>query len=320
MIVLTAISSRCIVKLYSRQKQVFVDMYLLLHNCQLQLQPITPMCRSIVVQARTDASFVRETGDGRLMRVPAYFATPPVVVNDAQDYNIDTLQANLEHKVEQWNKRGSNFNIERVSRFVLSVHPYRPLHGSTFVPTPEFLVKKHCLVNVQNNDEKCFVWSVLSALYSPTHNPHRLSNYIDYEHFLNVEGLNFPIQTKQIPLFEKLNPFISVNVLAFEESSKGFRVEYRSPERERERHVNLLLLEDADNASKRHYAWIKNMSALVYHRTNHKGATFVCNSCLHPFTSQRVLDEHIPYCIQHEPKQVVYPNPQNEKECVLKFR
>jgi len=135
---LTAISSRCIVELYSRQKQVFDYMYL--HN--YQLQPITPkvnVYRSILVQARTDASFVRETGDGRLMRVPAYFATPPVMVNNAQDYNIDTLQANLQHKVEQWNKWGSNFNIERVSRFVLSVHPYRPLHGSTFVPTPEFL-------------------------------------------------------------------------------------------------------------------------------------------------------------------------------------
>jgi len=141
MIVLFPISSRCIVKLYSRQKQVFEYMYL--HN--YQLQPVTPkanVCRSILVQARTDASFVRETGDGRLMRVSAYFATPPVVVNDAQDYNIETLQANLEHKVEQWNKRGSNFNIERVSRFVLSVHPYRPLHVSTFVRTPVFLAKK----------------------------------------------------------------------------------------------------------------------------------------------------------------------------------
>jgi len=110
-------------------------MYLLLHN--YQLHPITLMCRSILVQARTDASFVQETGDGRLMRVPAYFATPPVVVND-------TLQANLDHKVEQGNKRGSNFNIERVSRFVLSIHPYRPLHGSTFVRTPDFLAKKQC--------------------------------------------------------------------------------------------------------------------------------------------------------------------------------
>jgi len=43
MIVLSPISSRCTVKLYSRQKQVFDYMYL--HNYQLQLQPITPMCR-----------------------------------------------------------------------------------------------------------------------------------------------------------------------------------------------------------------------------------------------------------------------------------
>jgi len=33
-----------------------------------------------------------------------------------------------------------------------------------------------------------------------------------------------------------------------------------------------------------------------------------------------MLDDHMPYCFQHEPQQVVYPNPQNEKECVLKFR
>jgi len=226
-IVLTAISSRCIVKLYSRQKQVFVYMYLLLH-----IRPTTPRahaCRSILVQARTDASFVRETGDGRLMRVTAYFATPPVVVNDAQDYNIDTLQANLEHKVEQWNKRGSNFNIERVNRFVLSIHPYRPLHGSTFVRTPEFLVKKQCLINVQNNDEKCFIWSVLSAVYPAIDHPYRLSKYINREHSLNVEGLNFPVQTKQIPLFEKLNPPYPSTFRPSKRVAKGSRWNIAAP-------------------------------------------------------------------------------------------
>jgi len=140
------------------------------------------------------------------MRVPAYFATPPVVVNDAQEYDIDSLQANLEHKVEQWNRRGSNFNTERVSRFVLSVHPFHPLHGSTFVRKLEFLAKKHCFINVQNNDEKCFVWSVLSALYPASHSPQRLSKYKDYEHSLNVEGLTFPVQTKQIPLSKNSTP------------------------------------------------------------------------------------------------------------------
>ena len=169
----------------------------------------------------------------------------------------------------------SNFNIERVSRFVLSIHPYRPLHGSTFVRMPDFLANKHCLINVQNNDEKCFIWSVLSALYPAAHNPERLSKYKNQEHSLKVEGLNFPVQTKQIALFEKLNPSISVNVLAFQESSRGFTVEYRSPGREREHHVNLLFLEDADNPSRRHYVWIKNMSALVCHRTKHRKTTRV---------------------------------------------
>jgi len=68
---------------------------------QLPITQITPkvnVYRSILVQARTDASFVPETGYGRLMRVPAYFATPPVVVNNAQDYNVDILQANLKHR------------------------------------------------------------------------------------------------------------------------------------------------------------------------------------------------------------------------------
>jgi len=146
-----------------------------------------------------------------------------------------------------------------------------------------------------------------------------LTNYKDYEHSLKVEGLTFPVQTKQIPLFEKLSPSISINVLAFEENSKGLTVEYPSPEREQEHHVNLLILEDADNPCKRHYVWIKNMSTLVSHRTKHDGATFVCNSCLHPFSSQQYLDNHIPYCIPHEPQQVIYPNPQNENECALKF-
>jgi len=171
-----------------------------LHN--YQLQPITLVCRSILAQARTDASFVRETGDGRLMRVPAYFANPPVVVNGAQEYDIDSLQNNL----DQWNKRGSNFNIERVSRFFLSIHPYRPLRGSTFVRTPDFLVKIHCLINVQNNDEKCFVLSVLSALYPATDHPYRLLKYIDYEHSLNVEGLTFPRPNKTNTPFRKTQP------------------------------------------------------------------------------------------------------------------
>ena len=39
--------------------------------------------------------------------------------------------------------------------------------------------------------------------------------------------------------------------------------------------MNLLLLEDADSPSKQHYVWIKNMPALVCHRTKHRKTTRV---------------------------------------------
>jgi len=38
----------------------------------------------------------------------------------------------------------------------------------------------------------------------------------------------------------------------------------------------------------------------------HNGAGFVCNSCLNVFSSQRVLDFHIPLCLQHPAQQTVY--------------
>ena len=72
---------------------------------------------------------------------------------------------------------------------------YRPLHGSTYVPTPAFLAAKHCILNIQNRDSKCFLWSVLSALHEPKINKNRLSNYTKYESTLDMSGINYPVET-----------------------------------------------------------------------------------------------------------------------------
>jgi len=107
---------------------------------------------------------------------------------------------------------------------------------------------------------------VLSALHEPKVNKERLSNYTSYESTLDMSGINYPVQTKQIPVFEKQNPTISINVLSFEPDTKSFTIEYLSPERGRQHHVNLLLLEDPQDTSKHHYVRVTDMSSLVAHR------------------------------------------------------
>ena len=114
---------------------------------------------------------------------------------------------------------------------------------------------------------------MLSAIHRVDHNPDRLKHYKAYANTLNLKDLVFPVTTKQIPTFERNNENISVNVLYYARDSGGFTIEYlSSAERGREHHINLLLLDDENNPSKRHYTWIKTCRrwhAIVLKRNAH---------------------------------------------------
>jgi len=111
---------------------------------------------------------------------------------------------------------------------------------------------KVCTVSVKNNDQKCFVWSVLVSFYQASDNISNLHKYLLYEQTLNTANLNFPLALKDIQKFEILNPSISVNVLSHDD--KNFCIEYCSPESNRLHHLNLLLLSQGD---KKHHVCIK---------------------------------------------------------------
>jgi len=179
------------------------------------------------MQARADVTMVRDNHDGTFSRIPAYFYTSTRLVNEAQEFDIDSVLAELNFKVQQFNRRGSGFELERIVRFVLAINTYRPLHGSTYLPTPDWLVRKHCIINVINKDHNmCFLWSILAALYpAPDRNTSRLSHYVKHESTVNIAGLNYSVSMKQIPHFEDNNPEISVNVFTVDEDAKSFCVE-----------------------------------------------------------------------------------------------
>ena len=107
-----------------------------------------------------------------IMRIPAYFSTRPQDVDEANSPDLDTITSELSSQIDSWSSRGSCFVIERIVQFAVCIRKFRPLHGSSFVKTPQSIQNKSCTVNVRSDDQKCFIWSVLASLHPPPNNPH----------------------------------------------------------------------------------------------------------------------------------------------------
>ena len=80
-------------------------------------------------------------------------------------------------------------------------------------------------------------------------------------------------------------------------------------------HVNLLLLSD-DN-EQYHYCCITSMSKLIAHRTKHRGSSFVCAHCCHPYTSEVAYNNHFPACSKNLRQVIRFPN---EKHDTIEFK
>ena len=95
---------------------------------------------------------------------------------------------------------------------------YDPIHASSYPPLPQILKSKKALINIQNNDEKCFLWCVLAQLHPAENHADRVSNYIPHENEPIVNGLEFPVTVSAVDKFERLNNNrISINIFCFEE-------------------------------------------------------------------------------------------------------
>jgi hypothetical protein len=134
------------------------------------------------------ALFHRQTDVG-LQETEGGFRTQVYTATDPADIDYAAVRAELNREVERFTNVGSGWTLTAILRFVVRIGQYRPLAGSSFIPTPASLATKHVLINVYNpNDSMCFVWAVLSALYPCKKNAERVSKYRPYLNSIDLTG------------------------------------------------------------------------------------------------------------------------------------
>ena len=158
-----------------------------------------------------------------------------------------------------YQKNGSGWYFKEIIRLEIHVVEYKPMKGGSYIPLPKFITKKKTIINIQNKDNKCFLWSILRYLHPKEIHGERLTDLKKYENDLNFKGINFPIKVKDITKFEKQNPNLpGINVFSVNDNNKIYPL--RINQKDCQKSINLFLY---SNEEKQHYSLIKNFSRLV---------------------------------------------------------
>ena len=178
--------------------------------------------------------------------------------------------------------RGSNWQFVAVNRLEIHLVDFKPLGGSSFIPLPQKIKNKKAVINMKNNDNQCFRWCITRALNPVEKNPERVSLILKWRSKrLDWSGLKFPVNLKQIRIFEKNNPEISVNIYGYEDNIYPLQIS----KTKRTQIVNLLLISDGE---KQHFCIIKSLRRLLSSQvSNHHESIWFCARCLNHFSNRK---------------------------------
>ena len=164
------------------------------------------------------------------------------------------------------------------------------MRGSSFIPLPNFIMRKKAIINMENKDGKCFLWSILRYLHPREKHSIRINDLREYENDLNFKGINFPVKVKDIQKFENNNPDLpGINVFSVDDNNKIYHL--RINKKDCKKSIDLFLYSEDE---KQHYSLIKNFSRLVRSQiTSHRsGKIYICKKCLNHYTKQDLLEKH----------------------------
>ena len=153
-------------------------------------------------------------------------------------------------------------------------------------------MRSNAILNVQNNDKYCFIWSTLASLH-PCENdhPNRVSTYVQYFNDLNFQNFDFTngFKSNDVHRFNELNN-LSVNIYELNFYQNGDKWKHNLlpteiSKNESDNVIDLLIYEN-------HYALIKKLH--VFLGDHHKN--FVCRRCLNSYTCENALKNHKEKC------------------------
>ena len=96
--------------------------------------------------------------DGEIEFRPVYFnSITKTVIN--HKFSLKNAFKEILYRIDNWINEGSRWIVELIESHYINTSIYGPLSGSFCIKLPaELKSPKKGLINIKNNDQKCFLW------------------------------------------------------------------------------------------------------------------------------------------------------------------
>ena len=160
--------------------------------------------------------------NGEIKFTPVYFnSSTKTIINHR--YKLDQSFQEILYRIDAWINKGSGWIIESIESQYINVSTHRPLVGISYIDLPiELKHPRKGLINIKNNDQKCFSWCHVRHMNPLKEHPERILK-IDKEIAcsLNYEKIKFPVEEKDFKKIEVKNS-ICINVFGYENQAHWF--------------------------------------------------------------------------------------------------
>ena len=101
----------------------------------------------------------KSKGNGNVEYSPVNFNSATKTVLNSDKYNLDKSFQDVIYRIDNWINEGSGWIIESINGEYVNISFYSPLIGITYIELPDKLKNSmKGLINIKNNDNKCFLW------------------------------------------------------------------------------------------------------------------------------------------------------------------
>ena len=137
--------------------------------------------------------------NGEIEFAPVYFnLVSKLVINHR--FKLGEPFQKILYMIDAWINEGSGWIIESIESQYINISTYRPLLGNSYIELPmELRSRRKGLINIRNNDQKCFLWCHVRHINPSKEHPGEIKK-VDKRlaNILNYDGIKFPVKEKDL--------------------------------------------------------------------------------------------------------------------------